>query len=136
MPFIQKIIKLVSKISQNLRLNCICLMTSVSKPQKYCRKSALDSKIFYSAASSIYKVINWETPESIVSNKCTSTMACNPNRPFGRLCSELGVSDVIFPGLFDFPENREFSGIQSNFPGILGNPLKAAFSPDLQGVIS
>ena len=34
-------------------------------------------------------------------------------------------SDVIFPGLFYFPENREFPGIQSNFPGIPGNLLKA-----------
>ena len=45
-------------------------------------------------------------------------------------------SDVIIPGLFDFPENREFPGIQSNFPGIFGNPVKATVSPDLWAVIS
>ena len=51
-------------------------------------------------------------------------------------CTMVLVSDVIFPGLFEFPENREFPGIQSNFPGIPGNLLKAAFFLDLQGAIS
>ena len=46
------------------------------------------------------------------------------------------ISDVIFPGLFYFPENREFPGIQSNFPGIPGNLIKAKTIPDLLGVIS
>ena len=35
-------------------------------------------------------------------------------------------SDVLFPRLWDFPENREFPGIKTDFPGILGNLLKAA----------
>ena len=46
------------------------------------------------------------------------------------------ISDVIFPGPFEFPENREFSGIQSNFPGIPGNILKATVSPDLKAAIN
>ena len=37
----------------------------------------------------------------------------------------IGSSDVINPGLFEFLENREFPGIQSNFPGIPRNLLKA-----------
>ena len=35
-------------------------------------------------------------------------------------------SDVLIPGLYEFPENREFPGIQPNFPGIPGNLLKVA----------
>ena len=46
------------------------------------------------------------------------------------------TSDVIFPRPSNFPENMEFPGIQSKFPGIPRNPLKASVSPDLWGVIS
>ena len=41
-------------------------------------------------------------------------------------------SDVIFPGLFKFPENREFPGIQSNFPGNPGNLVQAAVFLDFR----
>ena len=41
-------------------------------------------------------------------------------------------SDVIIPGLLEFPENREFPGIQSNFPGIFGNLVKAAVFLDFR----
>ena len=54
--------------------------------------------------------------------------------------TKIGVhdSDVIFPGLFEFPENREFPGIQANFPGIpgTGNLLKTRIPPDIQAIIS
>ena len=40
-------------------------------------------------------------------------------------------SDVIFPGTFQFPKNRDFPRIQPNFPGIPENLLKATFSHDL-----
>ena len=53
-----------------------------------------------------------------------------------RKCSNHYTSDVIFPGLFYFPENREFPGIQPNFPGIPGNLLIATVSPDSLGFIS
>ena len=51
----------------------------------------------------------------------------------GEICSKkiLKNSDVIFPGLFDFPDNREFPGIQPNFPGIFRNALKTTVSSDL-----
>ena len=45
------------------------------------------------------------------------------------------TSDVIIPGHFYFPENREFPGIQANFPGIPENSMKCTFSPDLQGIV-
>ena len=35
--------------------------------------------------------------------------------------------DIIFPGLFYFPENRECPVILSNFPGIPGKLIKAGF---------
>ena len=44
---------------------------------------------------------------------------------------EILGSDVIFPELFDFPENREFPGIQPIFPGNSGNILKPTVPLDL-----
>ena len=41
--------------------------------------------------------------------------------------NDSNTSDGIIPGLFEFPENREFPGIQTNFPGIPGNLSKASF---------
>ena len=44
-------------------------------------------------------------------------------------------SDLIIPGLLEFPENQEFPGIQSNLPGIPGNLLKAAVSFDFSALL-
>ena len=56
---------------------------------------------------------------------------CVKNQVSWQKLSGIYTSDVIFPRLFDFPENREFPGIQSNFPGIPGNLLNTKVSIDL-----